>query len=145
MAVVLDGDWTADHSTLRVFALLVSIGLDSLRQRDERRAAERRIVAAYAMARRLGRLSTVEAVSQEIVDRMAALLSADRASLAIYNHAEDALSIVATRGLPLAQVKDIRIPRGAWVIGLVLTMSACSIAGSLLVGKLSAPCAPNPR
>ena len=119
MALVLDGDWTADHSTLRVFALLVSIGLDSLRQRDERRAAERRVVAAYGMARRLSSLTTVEQVTQEIVDRMAALLDADRVSLALYSKSDDALSIAAAHGYSHAQFKDLRIPSGAWVIGHV--------------------------
>ena len=119
LALVLDGDWSADRSTLKVFGLLVSIGLDSLRQRDHRRAAERRIVSAYAMGRRLSRLRSVEEVSQQIVDHIATLLEADRVSLAMFDKNEHALSIVAAHGYPLAHVKDVRIPAGSWVIGHV--------------------------
>jgi diguanylate cyclase (GGDEF)-like protein len=121
LALVLDGDWTADDGTLKVFALLVSMGLDSLRQRDERRAAERRLVAAYGVAKRLSRLTETEQLSQQTVDRIAALLDADRVSLALYDKNEQTLSIVATHGYPLSQVKDVRIPAGAWVIGHVFS------------------------
>ncbi|HJU43651.1 MAG TPA: diguanylate cyclase [Vicinamibacterales bacterium] len=119
LALVLDGDWTADPSTLKVFALLVSIGLDSLRQRDDRRAIGRRLVAAYAMARRLSRRQSVEQIAQQIVDHIAELLDADRVSLALFEKNEDALSIAATHGYPLAHVKHVRVPAGAWVIGHV--------------------------
>lgn len=119
LALILDGDWTADRSTLKVFALLVSIGLDSLRQRDEGRAAGRRLVAAYATARRLSRARTVERVAQQVVDGVAELIDADRVSLALYDRNEDALSVVATHGYTLAHVKHLRIPPGTWVIGHV--------------------------
>jgi hypothetical protein len=121
LALVLDGDWTADDGTLKVFALLVSMGLDSLRQRDERRTAERRLVAAYGVAKRLSRLTDIEQLSQQTVDRIAGLLDADRVSLALYDKNEQTLSIVATHGYPLAQVKDVRIPAGTWVIGHVFS------------------------
>jgi diguanylate cyclase (GGDEF)-like protein len=119
LVLVLDGDWTADQNTLKVFALLVSMGLDSLRQRGERHAANRRVVAAYAMARRLSRLGSVEQVAQNVVDQVAALMEADRVSLAVYDRNEQALSIAATSGYPLSDVKDVRIPAGAWLIGHV--------------------------
>ena len=119
LVLVLDGDWTADQSTLNVFAMLVSIGLDSLRHNDERRIVERRLVQAYALARRASRTRSVEEIAQQVVDGTAELLDADRVSLALYDRNEDALFIAATHGYPVAQVKHVRISPGAWVTGHV--------------------------
>ena len=119
LALVLDGDWTADRSTLKVFALLVSMGLDSLRQRQDRRVAAHRLTAGYAMARRWSRVGSVESVAQQIVDHIGALVDADRVSLSLYDKSQDALVVVATHGYERSVVADSRIPPGAWVIGHV--------------------------
>jgi diguanylate cyclase (GGDEF)-like protein len=119
LALVLDGDWTADRSTLKVFALLVSMGLDSLRQRQDRRVAGHRLMAGYAMARRWSRAGSVEYVAQQIVDHIGELVDADRVSLSLYDKSQDALVVVATHGFERAEVADSRIPPGAWVIGHV--------------------------
>ena len=119
LALVLDGDWTADRSTLKVFALLVSMGLDSLRQRQDRRAAGHRLTAGYAMARRWSRSASVDCVAQQIVAQIGELVEADRVSLSLYDKSKDALFVVATHGYDHSLVADARIPPGAWVIGHV--------------------------
>jgi diguanylate cyclase (GGDEF)-like protein len=119
LALVLDGDWTADRSTLKVFALLVSMGLDSLRQRQDRHAAGLRLAAGYAMARRWSRVASVESVAQQIVDHIGSLVDADRVSLSLYDKSQDALVVVATHGYDRSEVANSRIPPGAWVIGHV--------------------------
>jgi diguanylate cyclase (GGDEF)-like protein len=119
LALVLDGDWTADRSTLKVFALLVSMGLDSLRQRQERRVAGHRLTAGYAMARRWSREATVDGVAQQIVNHIGNLVGADRVSLSLYDTTQDALLVVATHGYDKSEVADARVAPGAWVIGHV--------------------------
>jgi diguanylate cyclase (GGDEF)-like protein len=119
LALVLDGDWTADRSTLKVFALLVSMGLDSLRQRQDRRAAGHQLMAGYAMARRWSRSGSVELVAQQIVDHIGGLVDADRVSLSLYDKSQDALVVVATHGYEHSEVADSRILPGTWVIGHV--------------------------
>ena len=42
-------------------------------------------------------------------------------SLALYDKTEHALSIAAVHGYPIADVKDVRIPAGTWVIGHVFS------------------------
>jgi diguanylate cyclase (GGDEF)-like protein len=119
LALVLDGDWTADRSTLKVFALLVSMGLDSLRHRQDRHAAAHRLRAGYAMARRWSRVASVESVAQQIVDHIAELVEADRVSLSLYDKSQDALFVASTHGYDRSAVADSRIAPGAWVIGHV--------------------------
>lgn len=119
LALVLDGDWTADRSTLKVFALLVSMGLDSLRQRQDRQAAGHRLAAGYAMARRWSRVASVDSVAQQIVDHIGGLVDAGRVSLSLYDKSQDALVVVATHGYERSEVANSRIPPGAWVIGHV--------------------------
>ena len=123
VALVVDGDWTADRSTLKVFALLVSMGLDSLRLRETQRAAGRRVMSGYSMARRWSRLGSVERVAQQVVEQIGELVDAERVSLALYNRTDDALAIVATHGYPHADVANVRIPPGAWVMGHVYSQA----------------------
>src|SRR5688572_20140718 len=119
LALVLDGDWTADRSTLKVFALLVSMGLDSLRRRQDRHVAARRVIVGYAMARRWSGAASVESVAQQIVAHVGELVEADRVSLSLYDASRDALFVVATHGYDHSEVAEARIPPGAWVIGHV--------------------------
>ena len=119
LALVLEGDWAADRSTLKVFAFLVSMGLDSLRGRQDRQAAGRRLIAGYAMARRWSRAASVDSVAQQIVDHIGELVEADRVSLSLYDKSTDALFVAATHGYDHATVAEARIPSGAWVIGHV--------------------------
>ena len=121
VAIVLDGDWTAAHDSFSTFALVVSFALHSVRERDRKRAAERRLRSGYSMVRRLSRLGSVETLAQQIVDHVADLVRADRVSLAFYSPADEALTIAATHGFPRSQVEDVRIKPGAWVIGHVFT------------------------
>ena len=119
LALVLDGDWTADRSTLKVFALLVSMGLDSLRRRQDRHVAARRLIGGYAMARRWTRAASVDSVAQQIVAHIGELVEADRVSLSLYDESKDALFVIATHGYDHSAVADARIPPGTWVIGHV--------------------------
>jgi diguanylate cyclase (GGDEF)-like protein len=117
--VVLEGDWMPVQDPLRAFGLVTSLALHSIREREERDLAERRLIGGYSMARRLSRLSSMEQVCQQVVDHVARLLEADRVSLALYNKNEDVLTIAATHGYPQSAVAEVRVPPGAWVIGHV--------------------------
>jgi diguanylate cyclase (GGDEF)-like protein len=119
VAALVEGDSTSAEEFISLLALVASASLRSLRDRDDMRRAQKQLVAAYAMVRRLSRLGTPEAVAQSIVDHTARMLGADRVSLALYNDAADSLSVVATKGYPSSQVEHVRIAPGAWVIGHV--------------------------
>jgi diguanylate cyclase (GGDEF)-like protein len=119
VAALVEGDSTAPEESINMIALVVSASLRSLRDRDDMRRAQKQLVGAYAMVRRLSRLGTPEAVAQRIVDHTARMLGADRVSLALYNDAADSLSVVATKGYPSSQVEHVRIAPGTWVIGHV--------------------------
>ncbi len=119
VAVVLDGDWTSLRDSMSTMALVLSFAIQAVRQRDEKRRVERQLRGGYAMVRRLSRLGTIETVAQHVVDHVAQLLGADRVSLALYSSTDESLSVVATHGYPRAQVEEVRIAPGAWVIGHV--------------------------
>ena len=119
VAVVCEGDWSLAEDSLRAFALVASLGVQAIRRRDDKLQAERQLIQAYAMARRLSRLGSVEQVAQQVVNDIARLLKADRVSLSLYNKNEHALTIIATHGYPRSQVVDVRVSPGSWVIGHV--------------------------
>jgi diguanylate cyclase (GGDEF)-like protein len=119
VAMVLDGDWTDSGEASSRCALAMSLALDAVRERDATRHAQRLLLRGYAMARRLGRLGSVDAVAQMIVEHVARLLNAERVSVALYHPAEDCLTIEAACGYPIEAVKDVRIQPGSWVIGHV--------------------------
>lgn len=119
VAVALEGDWTSIRDSMSTLALVLSFAIQAVRQRDEKRRAERQLRGGYAMVRRLSRLGAIETVAQHVVDHVAQLLGADRVSLALYSNTDESLSVVATHGYPRAQVEEVRIAPGAWVIGHV--------------------------
>ena len=119
--LLLAGDWTTfvlPHS----LAVVLSLALQSVGERDARQRAERRLMDEYALARRLARLGTEDAVCQRVVQRVSQTLGADRVTLAVYQAAEDCLVIAAAHG-PAASVvkdaKDVRVEPGSWVAGHV--------------------------
>jgi diguanylate cyclase (GGDEF)-like protein len=120
--VLLPGAWTSSASIgwLRLFAqdlhraFRLSAMKDALRRRDAS------IATAYALSRRLARLSG-RAMHQAIVDAVAHALGTEQASLAVYDRRKDALAISAVRGYSPALVEDLRIAPGSGVIGRVFT------------------------
>ena len=121
LAVIVEGDWTGANSVLTTWAAVVAFAIDAVHRSDERRRSERSLIAAYAAARRLGRLGRVRHVCQRVVEHVAVLLDAERVSLALYRPAEHSLSIDAATGYPIASVEQVRIQPGAWVIGHVFS------------------------
>jgi GAF domain-containing protein len=121
LAVIVEGDWTPSDAGLTTWAVVVAFAIDAVRRNDERRRAERRLLVAYAAARRIGRLGRVRHVCQRVVEHVALLLDAERVSLAVYRPADHSLSIEAATGYPMASVEDVRIQPGAWVMGHVFS------------------------
>ena len=121
LAVLLGGDWTGRTVALGLWTTVTALAIDVVRERAARADSERVILQAYATARRLSRPASVEAVGQRIVEHVARLLNAERISLAIYRPAEDCLVVEAASGAASAEVRDIRIQPGSWVIGHVFS------------------------
>ena len=121
MAVLLAGDWTMLDGMMSALAVLLSLALKCVREREVRRHAERLLVDGYSMARRLSRLGGLGLVCQRVVEQVSRSLSADRVALAVYRPEEDRLFIAATHGYSASVIKDVRIEPGAWVIGHVYT------------------------
>jgi diguanylate cyclase (GGDEF)-like protein len=118
MALLLAGDWTSDEP-LSSAALLLSLALRSVREREERRRTERLLVDGYRLTRRLGRLGDLDHVCRRLVEQVSRSLNADRVALALYRPGEECLSIEATCGYPVEDVREVRIEPGAWVMGHV--------------------------
>jgi diguanylate cyclase (GGDEF)-like protein len=119
LVVLLSGDWTALNDVLNPLAVLLSLSLRSVRDREVRQSAERLLLAGYKMGRRASHLGSLDVVCQRVVEQVARSLNADRVALALYRPEEERLAIASTHGYPTAAVKDVRIEPGAWVLGHV--------------------------
>jgi GAF domain-containing protein len=102
--LLLAGDWTS-FVLLHSLAVVLSLALQSVGERETRQRAERRLVDEYGLARRLARLGTEDAVCQRVVERVSQTLGADRVTLAVYRAAEDRLVIAAAHGLSVSVAK----------------------------------------
>lgn len=115
----IEGDWSYLRDGLVAGAPLIALGLQVVRERVTRQETASLLVDGYAMIRRLSRLGTVEAVARAVVREAAELLGAERVSLALFNEADQSLTIVATEGVALDSLKGVRIVPGDWVVGHV--------------------------
>lgn len=118
MAALLAGDWTASQPLVSA-AFLLSLALGSVQDRELRVRAHRRLIDGYALSRRLSHLDSVDAVCQRIVEHVARSLGVDRVAVAVHQSEDDRLAVAATHGYPIAAISDVRIERGAWVLGHV--------------------------
>jgi diguanylate cyclase (GGDEF)-like protein len=118
IALLLAEDWTASETLFSLATLLSSV-LRSIRDRDDKRRAERLLVEEYALARRLSRLGGTELVAQRIVDQVSRSLRADVVSLALYQPSINRLVVTAAHGHGAAALADIRVEPRSWVIGHV--------------------------
>ena len=118
MAMLL-ADWRIPDELVGPFSGCLSLAFRRVHERAERRKAERLLLDAYAMGRRLGRLGGLEVVCQRIVEQMATSLAADRIALALYRPEEDRLVVAGTHGYAASVVKGVRIEPRAWVMGHV--------------------------
>ncbi len=120
-SLLLAGDWTPIDDMVGALVVLLSSAFRSVREREERRHAEHLLRDGYTIGRRLSRLGDLETVCQRVVEQVSRSLEADRVALALYRPEEDRLVIAATRGYAASVVRDVRIERGAWVMGHVFT------------------------
>ena len=118
IVLLLADDWTTCE-TLTPLATLLAFVLRSVRDRDDKRRAERLLVEEYTLARRLSRLGGTAVVSQRIVDQVSQSLRADLVSLALYEPNSDRLVIAATHGRDPALLADVLVEPRSWVIGHV--------------------------
>lgn len=119
LVLAIEGDWSYLRDELSAGAPLIALGLQAVRELVTRRNNARLLVDGYAMIRRLSRLGTVEAVARAVVRETAHLLGAERVSLALFNQADQSLTIAATEGIAPDALKGVRILPGDWVVGHV--------------------------
>jgi diguanylate cyclase (GGDEF)-like protein len=117
LLLLVGGDWTLSRPLLvdlaaRFGAVLKPFDVVAGATTD------RRVVAAYTFARRLGR-ATPARIHDMIAETCARAVNADRASVALYDKSERCLSISATYGYPVVLVKHLRVRSGVGVIGTV--------------------------
>jgi diguanylate cyclase (GGDEF)-like protein len=117
--LVIEGDWTSIRQPLIDGAQLLALALRVVLERTAKLGMADVLVDGYARIRRLSRLGSMEEVAQRVVKDVAAMLGAARVSMALYRPDAGDLTIVATEGLSLADVEDVRILPGDWVIGHV--------------------------
>jgi diguanylate cyclase (GGDEF)-like protein len=119
LTLLVAGDPTAIGPMLSPLALWLPVALEGVRERAGRREMERWVLGGYTTARRISRPASVERVCERIVERVARSLAAERVALALYQPEPDRLTIVAAHGYAAADVRDVRIEPGAWVMGHV--------------------------
>ena len=119
--LVIEGDWTSIRQPLIDGAQLLALALRVASERAATLDIADVLVDGYARIRRLSRLGSIDEVAQRVVKDVAAMLGATRVSLALYRPEAGGLTIVATEGFSLADVRDVRILPGDWVIGHVYT------------------------
>ena len=123
LALVVDGDASGAAESLEPWSLVLALALKSVSAEERARRADRLLLRGYAMARRLSRTTGAEAVAERLVSDVAALLDAERVSLALYSADEECLTIAAAHGYSVASVESVRITPGEWVIGHVYATS----------------------
>jgi diguanylate cyclase (GGDEF)-like protein len=77
------------------------------------------LVDVYKLARRIGRSGAIDSVCQHVVEQVSRTVGAERVSVALYRSDEHRLVLAAACGYSLADVDDVRIQPGEWVVGHV--------------------------
>ena len=111
----ISGAWMPIASTLHLMARNVAFMWAA--RRATTRARSR--LSALRLARRLSQSTGLDNVHDAIVETMASEVKARIAALAVPDPTDRRLSIVATRGYPLALVEHLRIEPRAGVLGAV--------------------------
>jgi diguanylate cyclase (GGDEF)-like protein len=93
--------------------------LRAVRERSQIARVDALLVDVYKLTRRTGRSGAIEAVCQQVVDQASRTIGAERVAVALYKPEEHQLALAAACGYPLADVKDVRIQPGEWVMGHV--------------------------
>ncbi len=117
LLLMIGGDWTLSRPLLVDLAVRLGAVLKPF-DVSAGTATDRRVVAAYTFARRLGR-ATAPRIHDMIAATCAKAVNADRASVALYDKSDRSLSISATYGYPAVLVKHLRLRSGVGVIGRV--------------------------
>jgi diguanylate cyclase (GGDEF)-like protein len=118
-ALIVAGDAVRLEPVLGAVAVWLPSALAAVRERARRARAEALAVDTYKLARRAGRLGAVDSVCRQAAEQAARSLAAERVAVALYRSDEHRLAVVATCGYPLAEVEDVRIEPGEWVMGHV--------------------------
>ena len=140
LRLLLLGEWTLSAPMLQKWALRVSAALQRLPIAPSS-APNRRIVTTHGFARRLSRITDAGQLHQTIADSFARAVRAEKSSLALFDRADNLLTIAATSGYAGVLVRHLRIRPGAGIIGTVYRS-----ARPLLIANVRAlPDAPTPR
>jgi diguanylate cyclase (GGDEF)-like protein len=139
LVLVLAGDWTLSKMLLSEWAARLSSVLQRFTLRISN-ASTRRLLAAYALPRRLARADDAASMYQSIVETCAKAVDAQKGSIAVFNPEQQSLAITATVGYPSVLVRRLRFRPGAGIIGTVFrTGRAMRIGNSAQLGTLSRP------
>jgi diguanylate cyclase (GGDEF)-like protein len=119
IVLLFAGDWTLSKLALQEHVERFSASLARLEAGAFAKA--RRVMAPYAFSRRLARIADPAQLYQLIVDGCARSVLAQKASLAVYDADQRALTIPATYGYPGVLVRHLRCYAGVGIIGRVFS------------------------
>ena len=140
LRLLLLGEWTLSAPMLQEWALRVSAALRGLPIAPSS-VPNRRLVTTHTFARRLSRITDPGQLHQTIADSFARAVRAEKSSLALFDRANNLLTIAATSGYAGVLVRHLRIRPGAGIIGAVYRS-----ARPLLIANVRALAdAPTPR
>jgi diguanylate cyclase (GGDEF)-like protein len=117
MVVMLEHDWSHESQALETCAKIIELAIRRIRAEQRGRRAQRIVKPALKLTRDRAATRDQGLLAQNIVDRVATMFNAERVSIALFSPEEQALKIVAARGIPDEVVARIRIKPGEWALG----------------------------
>ncbi len=123
VAIVIEHDWLDDADTLETCAKIIQLAMRRIRAEQRERQLHKMVAPALRLRTGKAAARSQRVLAQDIVERIAAMFNAERVSLALFSRDEQALQIVAARGLADEILPGVRIKPGDWPLGHVYARS----------------------
>ena len=117
MVVMLENDWSHESQALETCAKIIELAIRRIRAEQRGRRVQRIVKPALRLTRDRAATRDQGLLAQRIVEGVAAMFNAERVSIALFSPEEQALKIVAARGIPDEVVARARIKPGEWALG----------------------------
>jgi diguanylate cyclase (GGDEF)-like protein len=117
MVVMLEHDWSHESQALETCAKIIELAIRRIRAEQRGRRLQRIVRPALRLTRDRAATRDQGLLAQSIVERIATMFNAERVSIALFSPEEQALKIVAARGIPDEVVARARIKPGEWALG----------------------------
>ena len=117
MVVVLEHDWSHEARALETCAKIIELAMRRIRAEQRGRRVQRIVKPALRLTRDRAATRDQGLMAHSIVERVATMFNAERVSIALFSPEEQALKIVAARGIPDEVVARARIKPGEWALG----------------------------